>query len=526
MFDKNRFSTGEFLSDQPVSAPVAEPVSVPSWHTNTNYSPDFRNYLKKIYGNNELKDVVLNRLAEVWKKNPSQIITTANEKTKAANDKALQEQRAAEERRRNARSQWNQDNAKHAVKVEPKEQPAPAPAPAPSNDFSNIANFNEAFRQASKAGLKTFVWKKTKGNPSGLFSTEVASKETEKPALKPKEKKSGESTPASKVQPQTKKDYAFDGSHIDFGKFPYVESQDDTNFPEFGPEAQLFINPTPSDGGYAYPLLYPHYSSVTYDDSEKYKDGTPKVSMYIPVNTEVPEITGSNGSEFGKWYKSNRLKEQEKRDEYFRRKGMYKKGGTMNKVNYFSQGGTTPNGQADAFMQAVLQGNSEAIGQLIEAAKQGNKDADKLIQTILQEDKKGNQQVTKAASVIKQLLNQTVSAKWGSKLQYIRSLKFAKGGKTCPACEGGNKVKVAKKDVDKDTYQRLSEKQQTEIDSHYLGTATSDNKDGSYNISHKPTSQDSIHVSRKVMSKSMSKKYPEKKECGGKAKKHYFGGWL
>jgi hypothetical protein len=46
-------------------------VSVPSWHTNTNYSPDFRNYLKKIYGNNELKDVVLNRLAEVWKKNPS-----------------------------------------------------------------------------------------------------------------------------------------------------------------------------------------------------------------------------------------------------------------------------------------------------------------------------------------------------------------------------------------------------------------------------------------------------------------------
>ena len=456
MFDKTRFSTGEFLSDQPVSAPVAEPVTVPSWHTNTNYSPDFRNYLKKIYGNNELKDVVLNRLAEVWKKNPSQIITTANEKTKAANDKALQEQRAAEERRRNARSQWNQDNAKHAVKVEPKEQPAPAPAP--SNDFSNIANFNEAFRQASKAGLKTFVWKKTKGNPSGLFSTEVASKqsETEKPALKPKEKKSGESTPASKVQPQTKKDYAFDGSHIDIRKFPYVSLMDanepkDPNdwYPEFGLNAELYTNP---DSGSSIPWLYPLTNAVYYDTEsiETYPDGTIKANMNIPVNAEVPEITGSNGSEFGNWYKSNRLKEQEKRDEYFRRKGMYKKGGTMNKVNYFSQGGTTPNGQADAFMQAVLQGNSEAIGQLIEAAKQGNKDADKLIQTILQEDKKGNQQVTKAASVIKQLLNQTTSAKWGSKLEYIRSLKFAKGGKSCPVCEqqkvemkkcGGKKAK-------------------------------------------------------------------------------------
>lgn len=454
MFDKTRFSTGEFLSDQPASAPVSESVAVPAWHTNNNYSLDFRSYLKKIYGNNELEEKVLNRLAEVWKKNPSFIINTANEKTKAADDKALQERRAAEERRRNARSQWNQDNAKYAVKVEPKEEPAP------SNDFSNIANFNEAFRQASKAGLKTFVWKKTKGNPSGLFSTEVASKqsETEKPALKSKEKKSGESTPASKVQPQTKKDYAFNGSHIDLGKFPYVEDADDNfdpkdpdqNFPEFGPGAQLFINPDPADYGYGYPILYPFDNLVTYDITDKYKDGTPIVNMNIPVNAEVPEITGSNGSEFGKWYKSNRLKEQEKRDEYFRRKGMYKKGGTMNKVNYFSQGGTAQNGQADAFMQAVLQGDSDAIGQLIEAAKQGDKNADKLIQTILQEDKKGNQQVTKAASVIKQLLNQTTSAKWGSKLQYIRSLKFAKGGKSCPVCEqqkvemkkcGGKKAK-------------------------------------------------------------------------------------
>jgi hypothetical protein len=126
-----------------------------------------------------------------------------------------------------------------------------------------------------------------------------------------------------------------------------------------------------------------------------------------------------------------------------------KQGGTMNRINYFQQGGAAQNDQANAFMQAILQGNSEAIGQLVQAASQGDKQATQLIETILKEDEKGNQQVAKAAAVIKQLLNQTVAAKWGAKLGYIKSLKYAKGGKTCPSCEkkvemkacGGKKAK-------------------------------------------------------------------------------------
>lgn len=143
----------------------------------------------------------------------------------------------------------------------------------------------------------------------------------------------------------------------------------------------------------------------------------------------------------------------------------HQQGGTMNRINYFQQGGAAPvaqTGKADAFIQAILQGDPQAIEQLVQAASGGNKEATQLIQTILQEESKGNQQVAKAASIIKQLLNRATAAKWGSKLQYIRSLKYAKGGKTCPACqalEKGDKV--------------------------------------------------------------------EKKACGGKkAKKHYFGGWL
>lgn len=127
----------------------------------------------------------------------------------------------------------------------------------------------------------------------------------------------------------------------------------------------------------------------------------------------------------------------------------WKNGGTMNRINYFQQGGAAQNNQANAFMQAILQGNSEAIGQLVQAASQGDKQATQLIETILKEDEKGNQQVAKAATVIKQLLNQTVAAKWGAKLGYIKSLKYAKGGKTCPSCEkkvemkacGGKKAK-------------------------------------------------------------------------------------
>lgn len=196
-----------------------------------------------------------------------------------------------------------------------------------------------------------------------------------------------------------------------------------------------------------------------------------------------------------------------------------KQGGTMNKVKYFAQGGQ-PQTQNDVQRQ---------VEALVEAALAGDQKATQQVNQIMQAAKQGNQQAAQLAQMIQvaaqKLQGQVTSAKWGSKLQYIRSLKFAKGGKTCPECtkDDGKTVKVAKKDIDKETYQRLSPEQQTEADIHY-GTATSTNKDGSYNISHKPSAQDSTHISRKLMSKSMSKNYPEKKKCGGRARKHEGGG--
>lgn len=120
----------------------------------------------------------------------------------------------------------------------------------------------------------------------------------------------------------------------------------------------------------------------------------------------------------------------------------HKQGGTMNRIKYFQQGGATPQkdikAQVTALVQAAMQGDQKAtqqVNQIMEAAKAGNQQAVQLAQMITE--------------VAKQLQGQATTAKWGAKLNYIQSLKFAKGGKTCPACEkkvemkacGGKKAK-------------------------------------------------------------------------------------
>jgi hypothetical protein len=123
----------------------------------------------------------------------------------------------------------------------------------------------------------------------------------------------------------------------------------------------------------------------------------------------------------------------------------------MKRINYFENGGQTQSqqAQAEAFMKALLQGDPAAAQQLVQAAMQKDEASAKLIKNILEAEKQGNTQVSKAAQAIKQVIQQmkgqATSAKWGSKLGYIRSLKYAKGGKACPACEKGAPIKVEEK---------------------------------------------------------------------------------
>lgn len=121
-----------------------------------------------------------------------------------------------------------------------------------------------------------------------------------------------------------------------------------------------------------------------------------------------------------------------------------KHGGTMNRINYFQQGGAAPQqqdikAQVTALVQAAMQGDkkaTETVNKIMEAAKAGDQQAIQIAQLMEQ--------------VIKQMKSQATHAKWGTKLSYLQALKcggpakkkMKKGAKVCPECE---KKKIIKK---------------------------------------------------------------------------------
>lgn len=122
--------------------------------------------------------------------------------------------------------------------------------------------------------------------------------------------------------------------------------------------------------------------------------------------------------------------------------GFKQKGGTMNKINYFQQGGAAPQqdirAQVTALVQAALQGDQKAtqtVNQIIEAAKKGDQQAIQLAQMIQE--------------IVKQMQRQAAAAKYGAKLNYLQSLKcggtakkkMKKGAKVCPECEKEKMIK-------------------------------------------------------------------------------------
>ena len=111
-----------------------------------------------------------------------------------------------------------------------------------------------------------------------------------------------------------------------------------------------------------------------------------------------------------------------------------KQGGKMNKIKYFQQGGAAP--QQQDMQQQIIQ--------LVQAAMQGDQQATQTIQQVMQAAEQGDQQAQQIAQMIQQVAEQmkgqATMAKWGSKLKYIKSLKYAKGGKTCLECQQGGDI--------------------------------------------------------------------------------------
>ena len=93
--------------------------------------------------------------------------------------------------------------------------------------------------------------------------------------------------------------------------------------------------------------------------------------------------------------------------------------------------------------QMQQQDIQQQIIQLVQAAMQGDQQATQTIQQVMQAAEQGDQQAQQLAQMIQQVAGQmkgqATIAKWGSKLGYIKSLKYAKGGKTCPSCQNEGK---------------------------------------------------------------------------------------
>lgn len=84
--------------------------------------------------------------------------------------------------------------------VEPKIEKEIKPDPVPkvdNTDLSSFKSFGEAFREARKNNLTEFKWKPTKANPSGRFSTELASSTQKTPQVTPKAANTSNTMPSS-----------------------------------------------------------------------------------------------------------------------------------------------------------------------------------------------------------------------------------------------------------------------------------------------------------------------------------------
>lgn len=104
----------------------------------------------------------------------------------------------------------------------------------------------------------------------------------------------------------------------------------------------------------------------------------------------------------------------------------------------------------------------EKVIQLVQAAAQGDQQANQQIEQIMQAAQQGDQQAIQIAQMIQQVIEtmkqqQGIKAKLGAKLQYIRKIKglcpegeelvyMKKGGKVCPVCQKKKEeVKMAQK---------------------------------------------------------------------------------
>lgn len=388
---------------------------------------------------------------------------------------------------------WKAANSKPQLVAKPNTTPVPEEKPAPTtpsieDQIAGAKNFNEAFGLARKAGLKEFNWK---GKPIAV--------------------KLAEDKPATPTAPSAKESYNAMFAHTPWAgytpteeeKAAYAQRQAERAAQKPEKKNNWFVNATLGAAMADAPQMMIASGWRQNEAGDFVQDqqddpgvvalrnnlaalgglvtagtaaaalapvaGAAGASTTLPATAEtiVPEVVQTAGVPALRQAGTTAVQAmgraagtgaQRALPQYanalYDKAGnlikFWKQGGTMNRINYFQQGGA-------ATQQPAAQNEDEYLITIVQAALQGEPQATQEVNAILEAAKQGDPKAQQQAQKISQIVEamkqqqgqQTPIKRYGSKLNYIKSLKYAKGGKTCPACEqkvemkkcGGKKAK-------------------------------------------------------------------------------------
>ena len=231
-----------------------------------------------------------------------------------------------------------------------------------ANDMSAIADFKQAFRQARQGGHKTFFWKKTKANPSGMFSTEMASQnKTEGAAPQQPENTQQNTSQKAKVTAQ-----------LDMNK---VNS----------------IMPQYQKSMYNYPYNFDKTQAMV----ESTKAG---LARQFRTNNRPRGNPGQNimGDQYNKNYPYS-----------------------------FKEGGVAPSTGNGSFVDTIIEAlnNNTDIKTISSLIQQSGQNPETIIKEIVSRAQEGDQAAVMAFSNLEKLMKNSTVAKLGTKLNYIQKLK-------------------------------------------------------------------------------------------------------
>ena len=382
-----------------------------------NFDPELMRNIKIIYGDANLDGRTLKQLYQTWKTNPEIIKRTAQQKMPELKMASFNIQSST---------------LPNSLKMQAQE--------IADDDLSRISSFGEAFNIARQKNLETFIWKKTKANPSGLYavitdSNKPTTKLTQKSPVKQSVStvEQSQNPPLATTQKASQPDY-----------------QINTESPNL---VTVLIGKTQGKG---LPTIIEKNQTAnkqnekTEQSQNRPLNNTQAVINHFAMQNTIPETDfGINralkkvGRTIGNGFMDflNFLNEKAANNQYSKNRRVNPLG------YYYQQGGQMNNQQQEVqkkFIQFLIQ----------DAAKQGiqiksEQDLQKYAQSLGEKGLKAKQQE------FMQVMQGGVMAKFGAKLEYIKKLKgicpegyelkfFKQGGSVCKVCEKGEKLKQKK----------------------------------------------------------------------------------